>query len=144
MQTKPDWVQDCLTSLLFLTRTPNGTQVYGHPRTQGIQPAATATSDRWLAQQFSLDSSKLSACVFSAHTLETMNVFLSFHLKAIVFELLIFNSDTVIFNISHHTAPIAHLSVSSTARLALSATFLIDSKFKLAVENEADSSHLVF
>lgn len=75
----------------------------------------SATSDRLLPQQFSLDWANVCVRVSSyAHILKSVSVCVFsklFHLIVIVFELLIFNFNTVILNVSLSPPPISCLAL---------------------------------
>lgn len=98
--------------------------------TQGIQLAATAASDSSLSTF--LLTPAIAVCLSSLHA----RLRLRCVSEAIVAELLIFNFNTVIFNISHHAALLPHPSITSTFRLDLSDIFSLGANSHFVAENE--------
>lgn len=92
---------------------------------QGIQLAATAASD-----------SSLSTFPLTYTHAQGSNAFLNLQVTAIVAELLIFNFKTVIFNISHHTALLPHVSITLTFNLDLSHIFSLGGNSHFVAENK--------
>lgn len=80
---------------------------------------------------------RLSPRVYHPYThAQGSGTFLNLQLTAIVAELLIFNFNTVIFNISHHAALLPHPSITPTFCLDLSDIFLLGANSHFVAENE--------
>lgn len=80
---------------------------------------------------------RLSPLVYLLYTrTQGSSVFLNLSLTEIAAELLTFNFNTVIFNISHHTPPPAHPAILSTFCLDLADIFSLVANSHFVVENE--------